>query len=161
MATKKNDGGKTKLEPITILTGVLTLGKSIVGNWLERKTKKQAHKTKMVELKQNLKEKVISAQIESDTTIDRINTETMATSWKDEFLLLVFFIPVIMCFIPTMDVYVKAGFAALAETPMWYQVIVLVMSLTVYGHRKLARMFASRLLGGNTNGDVDDEYRGD
>ena len=140
------------MEPITIITGLLTLGKSIVGNFLQRRTKKQEHKTKMAELKQGLKEKVLTAQIESDTTIDRINTETMATSWKDDYILIIFSIPVIMGFIPGCDVYVKAGFEALGMTPVWYQVIFIVMCLTIYGHRKLARMFAGRFLGGGNNG---------
>ncbi len=142
------------MEPITIITGLLTLGKSIVGNFLERRTKKQEHKTKMAELKQGLKEKVLTAQIESDTTIDRINTETMATSWKDDYILIIFSIPVIMGFIPGCDVYVKAGFEALGMTPIWYQVIFIVMCLTIYGHRKLARMFAGRFLGGKGNGNA-------
>ena len=108
------------------------------------------HKTKMAELKQGLKEKVLTAQIESDTTIDRINTETMATSWKDDYILIVFSIPVIMGFIPWwgMDEVVRRGFEALSLTPVWYQAIFVVMCLTIYGHRKLARMFAGRFLGG-------------
>lgn len=141
------------MEPFTILAGLFSLGKSIAGNWMQRRTKKQEHKTKMAELKQGLKEKVLTAQIESDTTIDRINTETMATSWKDDYILIIFSIPVILGFIPGCDVYVKAGFVALGLTPAWYQAIFVVMCLTIYGHRKLARMFAGRFLGGNGGGN--------
>jgi len=137
------------MEPFTIFSGLFTLVQSVAGNWLTRRTKKQEHKTKMAELKQGLKEKVLTKQIESDVTIDRINTENMATSWKDEFVLLLFSIPVVMCFIPTLDVFVNKGFAALANTPVWYQVIYVVMCLTIYGHRKLARLFAGKFLGGN------------
>jgi hypothetical protein len=74
----------------------------------------------------------------------------MATSWKDEYLLFLFSIPVVMCFIPTLDVYVLAGFAALKQTPVWYQVIFVVMCLTIYGHRKLAKLFASKFLGADS-----------
>lgn len=139
------------MEPITIFTALFGLGKSIIGGVLERRTKKQEHKTKMAGLKHGLKEKVLTAQIESDVNIDKINTENMANSWKDEFVLIMFSVPVIMCFIPTFDVYVKAGFEALKDTPIWYQVIFVVMCLTIYGHRKLARMFAGRFLGGGSN----------
>ncbi len=143
------------MEPITIITGLLTLGKSIVGNFLERKAKKQEHKTKMAELKQGLKEKVLTAQIESDVTIDRSNTENMATSWKDEFILILFSIPVGMSFIPSLAPYVREGFAALGTTPAWFQVIYVVMCLTIYGHRKLARLFAAKFFGGKGNGNAD------
>lgn len=138
------------MEPVTIALSLLSLGKSIVGGFLERKIKKQEHKTTMAVKKQQLKEKVLTAQIESDTNIDKINTENMANSWKDEFVLIMFSIPVILCFIPGNDVFVKAGFDALKDTPIWYQVIFVVMCLTIYGHRKLARMFAGKFLGGRT-----------
>lgn len=144
------------MEPITLIAGLFGLGKSIVGNFLERRTKKQEHKTKMSQLKFGLKEKQLTTQLKADVDIDKINTENMSTSWKDEFVLIMFSVPVIMCFIPTMDVYVKAGFEALKDTPIWYQVIFVVMCLTIYGHRKLARMFAGRFLGGNSDGNRED-----
>ena len=139
------------MEPITIFTALFGLGKSVIGNFLERRTKKQEHKTKMATMKHELKEKVLTTQIAADVDIDKINTETMATSWKDEFVLIMFSVPVIMCFIPKMDVYVTAGFMDLKETPVWYQVIFVVMCLTIYGQRKLARLFAGKFLGGNGN----------
>ena len=137
------------MEPITIITGLFTLGKSIVGNFLQRRVKKQEHKTKMVEMKLGLKEKRLETQLLADVDIDRINTENMATSWKDEFILILFSIPVGMSFIPKLAPYVKEGFDALGTTPAWFQVIYVVMCLTIYGHRKLARLFAARFLGGN------------
>ena len=39
--------------------------------------------------------------------------EQAATSWKDEYTLIVVSIPAIMAFIPGLDVYVKDGFLAL------------------------------------------------
>ena len=135
--------------PVAAITGLISFGKSIIGNWLERRTKKQEHKTKMVELRLNLKEKRLITQLESDVSIDQLNTENMATSWKDEFVLILFSIPVGMSFVPKLAPYVTEGFAALRTTPMWFQVIYVVMCLTIYGQRKLARLFAAKFLGGN------------
>ena len=132
---------------IPIITGALSLGKTVISGWAKRKEVKVEHKIKMAELSLELKEKRLQAIIDSDIDIDKINTENMATSWKDEYLLLLFSIPVIMCFIPGLDIYVTKGFAALDGTPVWYQVIFVVMALTVYGHRKLAKMFANKFLG--------------
>lgn len=58
-----------------------------------------------------------------------------ATSWKDEYTLIVISIPAILCFIPGMDVYVRAGFSALNETPVWYQVTFLSLFLATVGIR--------------------------
>jgi hypothetical protein len=138
--------------PIAAVTGLITLGKNIIGGWLQRRATKVAHKVKMSEMKLELKEKTVVAQLNADIDIDKINTESMATSWKDEFLLIIFSIPVVMCFIPGMDGYVMAGFTALGLTPVWFQVIYIVMCLTIYGHRKLARLFAAKALGGKING---------
>lgn len=138
--------------PLLPLFGLV---KTIASSWLKRRENKAAHKVRMSEMKLTLKENRLQAEIGADVDLDKINTENMANSWKDEFVLIMFSIPVIMCFIPTMDVYVRAGFDALSETPVWYQVIFTVMCLTIYGHRKLAKLFAGRFLGGV--GSVDDE----
>jgi len=58
-----------------------------------------------------------------------------ATSWKDEYTLLVVSIPLVMAFIPGMDVYVAKGFAAFSTTPLWYQVMVQALFYATYGIR--------------------------
>ena len=134
---------------LPVITGALSLGKTILGGWAKRKQAKVLHKIKMSELSLELREKRLQAEIDADISIDKINTENMQNSWKDEFLLLIFSMPVILCFIPGCDIYVLAGFNALSNTPVWFQVIYLTMALTIYGHRKLAKLFANRFLGGS------------
>ena len=58
-----------------------------------------------------------------------------ATSWKDEYTLLVVSIPLWMCFIPGLDQYVNRGFLALDTTPLWYQVMVQVLFYATVGIR--------------------------
>ncbi len=58
-----------------------------------------------------------------------------ASSWKDEYTLVVVSIPLIMAFIPGMSQYVTAGFAAFAGTPLWYQVMVQTIFYATYGIR--------------------------
>lgn len=132
---------------LPIITSILGIGTKIFEGWGERKKAKVEHKIRLTELKLQLKEKRLQAEIDADVDIDKINTENMATSWKDEYLLFLFSIPVIMCFVPGLAIYVTAGFIALSGTPMWYQVIFVVMCLTIYGHRKLAKLFASKFMG--------------
>ena len=133
---------------IPIISSIFALGKTIATGWMKRKQTKVLHKIKMSELTLQLREKRLQTEIDADISIDKINTESMATSLKDEFLLLIFSIPVILCFIPGYDGYVLAGFEALSQTPVWYQTVYLIMVLTVYGHRKLAKLLGERFLGG-------------
>lgn len=56
-------------------------------------------------------------------------------SWKDEYTLLVVSAPAIMCFIPGCAQYVAAGFAALQQTPGWYQLVFISLFLATVGIR--------------------------
>lgn len=58
-----------------------------------------------------------------------------ASSWKDEYTLVVVSIPAIMAFIPGCAQYVKDGFTALSDTPLWYQTALLSMFLATVGIR--------------------------
>ena len=42
-------------------------------------------------------------------------------SWKDEAWTILFIIIIAMCFIPFTQPYVQEGFAALSNTPEWFQ----------------------------------------
>lgn len=56
--------------------------------------------------------------------------------WKDEFLLIVTFIPVIMCFFPQMVEHVNAGFAALETMPEWFKYLVAAVVIHSLGFRR-------------------------
>jgi len=58
-----------------------------------------------------------------------------ASSWKDEYTLLITSIPVVLCFIPGGAKYVHDGFSALGMTPLWYQGLVLSLFLASVGIR--------------------------
>lgn len=58
-----------------------------------------------------------------------------SSGWKDEYVMIVLSIPLIMCFIPGLAMYVSLGFTALSATPQWYQWLVLMVFAAVYGIR--------------------------
>ena len=43
------------------------------------------------------------------------------TSWKDEWITILFSIPLVLAFVPSAVPYVREGFAVLATMPQWYQ----------------------------------------
>jgi hypothetical protein len=62
-----------------------------------------------------------------------------ASSWKDEYELLILSVPMIMCFFPKGAVLVTAGFAALSGTPVWFQGLLITIFLANYGIRNYRR----------------------
>jgi len=47
-------------------------------------------------------------------------------------------IPMVMCFIPGLVVYVERGFAVLQETPEWYRYVIGVAIGSAFGVRSVA-----------------------
>ena len=60
-----------------------------------------------------------------------------ATSWKDEYLTIIFTIPLIACFIPFLVPYVKEGFIVLEGMPRWYQMTISVIVAASFGVRSV------------------------
>jgi hypothetical protein len=60
-----------------------------------------------------------------------------STSWKDEYLTIIFTIPLICCFIPFLVPYVKEGFAVLETMPGWYQITLSVIVAASFGVRSV------------------------
>src|SRR5688572_225467 len=56
-----------------------------------------------------------------------------ATSWKDEYTLAVVSVPLLLAFFPATVPWVMAGFAALSQTPLWYQIMVQTMFYATVG----------------------------
>lgn len=80
----------------------------------------------------------------------------MRYSWKDEWFVFVFTLPVIAAFLPGFQDYVLIGFTYLEKTPVWYRMIVIGMVAATFGLRwlfggKVERMFKGK--NGGSNGD--------
>lgn len=70
--------------------------------------------------------------------------DASATSWKDEWLTLLFSIPLVMCFVPGLDQYVFAGFKSLEGTPQWYQWSLLVIVGASFGIKKMTDLIGRK-----------------
>lgn len=78
---------------------------------------------------------LISQGLAADASWETIFAQQAASSWKDEYTLIVVSIPAVMAFIPGMDGYVADGFAALAKTPAWYQLMLVTLFFATVGIR--------------------------
>jgi hypothetical protein len=78
---------------------------------------------------------LIAQGLAADASWEMLFANQAASSWKDEYSLIVVSIPLVMAFIPGLDVYVTRGFAAFGATPLWYQVMVQTMFYATVGIR--------------------------
>ena len=83
---------------------------------------------------------------EQDYDLDKISMMAMEKSWKDEFLLILFSIPIAMCFFPDYRQYVEDGFKTLNIIPEWFMYIYVAMIVVIYGLRGLLRVFLQLMI---------------
>ena len=130
-----------------MFTGLLSIGSAIVSGVSEYfKGKQEINKTKLegdikvLVAETDAKVRRLEKESEQDYDLDRLATENMERSWKDELILIIFLVPIVMCFIPEYQVYVTNGFASLALAPDWYMGIIVGMIVVIYRMRGLLKM---------------------
>ena len=109
---------------LTLLGPVAELGKTVLNN---RAEKSQAKHEQQLQVIKN------GAEWESKMA------DASASSWKDEWLVILFSIPLILAFIPGMEDVVRNGFEQLNQMPQWYQYsfgVIVAASLSVRSSTK-------------------------
>lgn len=128
----------------TILEPIVNLVKEPIVEWQKRKTIEVENESKERDRQHELNLKKVDIafelakqgqQIEADW--DTNAQQDMKTSWKDEFYVVLFSIPLIMAFIPDMQDIVLKGFETLNKTPDWYMLLVTGIVASVFGLRWL------------------------
>jgi|TARA_R110002096_G_scaffold664_2_gene3907 hypothetical protein len=78
--------------------------------------------------------------------LDQIAMKNMEKSYKDELILIVFMTPMVLAFIPSMDIYALRGFEVIQQMPEWYQYTLIGMVVVIYGMRgMLEKIIASKV----------------
>lgn len=129
---------KTVIEPIA---GIV---KEPLTEWQKRKTLEVEQEDKALEREHELKieqlkinSKLAEQGIQVEANWDARAQENMKHSWKDEYLLILFSLPLIGCFIPEYQEDVLRGFEILQQTPQWYIWSILGMVAGAWGLRWL------------------------
>ena len=103
-----------------------------------RAERKSIEAIRSMELQDALHERqidLIKQGLHADMQWEMAMAQQAAASWKDEYTLLVVSVPAVMAFIPGLAQYVAAGFAALSDTPAWYQLVLISLFLATVGIR--------------------------
>lgn len=130
----------------SIFSGLITLITKPISDWSERKTLETQQKFELLKLDHEAKVATANATLEMakagqliDADLDKASMEDMKTSWKDEFVLLVFIVPMMMAFVPQLSMYSLKGFEVISSMPEWYRYIIIGMIIVIYGMRGLLK----------------------
>ena len=116
----------------------------LAGTWLNGKveTSKANASAKVAKAKAEatIMEKKATGEIDWDIEM----AKGSSNSWKDEWLTILFSIPLILAFIPGMEDVVKNGFTQLEAMPEWYQYSVGVIVAASFGVRSATKFFGKK-----------------
>lgn len=127
-----------------IMEPIIGIIKDPLVEWQRRKTLEVEQQDAMLardhelRLKQlDISQKLAEQGIQAETNWDLRAQENMQHSWKDEYLLLLFSLPLVGAFIPGYQDDVLRGFEVLQQTPEWYLLSILGMVAGAWGLRWL------------------------
>ena len=102
-------------------------------------TRKAKAQQKLVKIEAETE--IVKQQIKGEIDWDVEAIKGSKESWKDEYLTILFSIPLLLCFLPFTVEYVERGFAALAMTPDWYKYTLGVIVSASFGIRGATKFF--------------------
>ncbi len=118
---------------------------NLAGSWLDAKTTKQAAEAKLKLTEAEAKAKILLSEKTSVADWERIMAEGSQNSFKDEWLVGLFSIPLVLSFCGEWgrDI-VSDGFMALESMPDWYQYTLGVIVAASFGVRSATKFFGGK-----------------
>ena len=117
---------------------------NIAGSWMVGKVEQTKAKANAnvarAKAEAAIMEKKATGEIDWDIEMARASS----SSWKDEWLVVLFSIPLILAFIPGMEGIVQNGFEQLNKMPEWYQYSLGVIVAASFGVRSATKFFGKR-----------------
>lgn len=118
----------------------------LAGGWLKGKADANAAAANLKLVEAEAKATIMKNAATSESDWERIMAQGSMNSWKDEYLVLLFSIPLILAFLPFewADEAVKNGFAALDEMPQWYSYTLGVIVASSFAVRSATKFFGGK-----------------
>ena len=127
-----------------MLTALIGPIADLAGTWLsgkvEEKKAQSATKVAKAQAEAIVMQKKATGEIDWDLEM----AKGSQTSWKDEWLTILFSIPLILAFIPGMEALVRNGFQQLEQMPEWYQYSLGVIVAASFGVRSATKFFGKK-----------------
>jgi hypothetical protein len=126
---------------LNLLIGPLA---NLAGSWMDGKVEQTKAKAianvAKAKAEATIMEKKATGEIDWDIEMAR----SSSSSWKDEWLVILFSIPLILAFIPGMEGIVQNGFDQLNRMPEWYQYSLGVIVAASFGVRSATKFFGKK-----------------
>ena len=126
---------------LNLLIGPIT---KLASTWLEgtveTKQAKTLAKVATAKAEATIMEKKATGEIDWDLAA----VKGSQNSWKDEWLVILFSVPLILAFIPGMEDVVSHGFQQLEQMPEWYQYSLGVIVAASFGVRSATKFFGKK-----------------
>lgn len=118
---------------------------SLIGTWLSGKVQTKAAETKAKVARAEAEAHIMVSRATSEADWEKIMAQGSQDSWKDEWLTILFSIPLILVFIGDWgrDI-VFNGFVALESMPEWYQYTLGVIVAASFGVRSATKFFGKK-----------------
>jgi hypothetical protein len=109
---------------------------TIIDHWQQRRDAQL--KSDLAISEAQTQAKITLVQTAQTADIAWENLSIQKSGWRAGYITVVFTIPAVLCFVPDAVGYVRAGFAALNETPVWYQSVVAGVVASALGLKHIA-----------------------
>ena len=117
----------------------------LIGSWMDSKTEEQRGKSEVAKAKAEAEAKVMVSAATSTADWEKLMAKGSQSSWKDEWLTILFSIPLILAFTGEWGrIIVAEGFAALEVMPDWYQYTLGVIVAASFGVRSATKFFGKK-----------------
>lgn len=117
----------------------------IAGGWLKGKANAQAASANLKLVEAEAKATIMKSAATSEADWEKIMAQGTQNSWKDEFLVILFSIPLVLSFCGEWGrKTVAEGFGALSTMPEWYQYTLGVIVASSFAVRSATKFFGKK-----------------
>jgi|TARA_X000001388_G_scaffold65785_1_gene52329 hypothetical protein len=127
-----------------MLTALIGPIAELAGTWLKGSVETSKAKTEAKVAYAKAEATVMQKKATGEIDWDLKMADASAASWKDEWLVILFSIPLILAFIPGMEEIVSRGFQQLEQMPEWYQYSLGVIVAASFGVRSATKLFGKK-----------------
>ncbi len=118
---------------------------NLAGTWLNGKVETKAAETKVKVAKAEAEAHIMLSRATSEADWEKIMAQGSQSSWKDEWLTILFSIPLILVFTGEWGrQVVQNGFVALDTMPQWYSYTLGVIVAASFGVRSATKFFGKK-----------------
>jgi hypothetical protein len=127
-----------------MLTALIGPIANLAGTWLDGKVEEKKAQSATKVAKAQAEAVVMQKKATGEIDWDLEMAKGSQSSWKDEWLTILFSLPLVLAFIPGMEEIVANGFTQLEAMPEWYQYSLGVIVAASFGVRSATRFFGKR-----------------